>query len=978
VVLMRLTDDAFTPNPDPRPQNAARMPIGQLKEALAGIGDKSLRQAQDFLWSMGMPLVDTEAGWRPAVGDEVEFVLGADGYRRCGTVQEISPKDAIVKVADGEYNIVPLPFLEPLNRHARREQKAEAIKAAIRGNAVINLHETRSLIALSPTDYAMTLEYRAGMFPPEDDVRLFVAQRYPGARIIDGDDTHPGKLGLVISFPNETEGRRALQASRQAQTSGPMSPPSTRENATGIGKEEIEGTGKIGDAIPGSAMPQGPGDVEGAGVPRSMMDYRREKERYDQQQMEMRQQEERAKQRRMQQRELSPPGVPAGVPIVPGKPLEATARYIERLAERNPSFDFIETSFEEDANSATSHFAIKRAGRPLFIKEGQLTPVLGLDAAPAVGLVMAFPCTFDDGVHGMAFAARMHGPDGDVPLDQIGLRLVADMDPMSPYGTGTGPQSLHENEPGANESGSYVIKADGGVQSPAATEEDGEHRESIGGPGLHVAVDAPTKDYYEEYFGPYGEQLTDDVAKRAEQRLALVRAAWAEAGRGEPTAEDVLWAVGILGAPLAWTPGQRRADAIDELAQELIQTSQVSSAAGQRLQQLVSGYLAKADPAARAKYRPDDPKVLQSVLPQVLRSLPPKQLNQIRYQFTEGYADKPSWFQRMLQPGMGRTRQETQRSREIQRLMSPAPAAPAAPGGTAPTKVAPVGDVPAAGGQTTTLPAGTSVTTPEGKKVRLTGPTPVETDAGESAAPAAPAPAAPAAPAAPSAPEAPMGPTQMGAPPGQLPAEPRAAYVNLPAGATVYAFRGKGRQEAMKPTKLAEATTAQIVSDQGDHLLLRTAKGEIIAVGKQVAQAQMSHATGGDPIATGEDISNVYAGGSPAEAYRGRMPPAKLHLHMRMVGLVRRGDYLIGTVIWDTEAAKSMSPSSLVQNLKSYVKQRSSEKEFLDLGFIGKPVIELCDFETGMAEIRFRSSESRIAPPEYVQKEDASYVEPVR
>jgi hypothetical protein len=67
---------------------------------------------------------------------------------------------------------------------------------------------------------------------------------------------------------------------------------------------------------------------------------------------------------------------------------------------------------------------------------------------------------------------------------------------------------------------------------------------------------------------------------------------------------------------------------------------------------------------------------------------------------------------------------------------------------------------------------------------------------------------------------------------------------------------------------------------------------------------------------------------------------------------------------------KSLSPASVLQALKHYVKQRAGEKEFIDLGFIGRPVIESADLDMGLATVRFRSS-SHVGPQVVVEGEGA-------
>jgi hypothetical protein len=98
---------------------------------------------------------------------------------------------------------------------------------------------------------------------------------------------------------------------------------------------------------------------------------------------------------------------------------------------------------------------------------------------------------------------------------------------------------------------------------------------------------------------------------------------------------------------------------------------------------------------------------------------------------------------------------------------------------------------------------------------------------------------------------------------------------------------------------------------------------------------------------------------------------------MRMDGLSRRGDYLVMVVLWDADATRDMAPANLMHSLKSYAKQRSSEKEFLDLGNIGRPNVDSVDFDVGLAEVSFRSTESRVGPREVIIRERSEYHDPV-
>ncbi|APU88866.1 hypothetical protein Rctr197k_036 [Virus Rctr197k] len=987
---MKLRDTFLHRAPAPAPH-----PLGVMKEALSGIGDRDIRTAQDFLWSMGVSPVAGAHGiqqWMPAEGDAVEFdVPNGDGVRRAGLVHQVQGRDAIVKVNDGEFNIVPLDRLMPRSSGRRRAERRAEIQAAL-GQRGPRLCETRALIPVGTgTDYAMTLEYTAGMRPTSEDVDAYISSRYPGARIVDGDDTYPGRLGLVIAFQHPEQGRRALAASRQvAQLETPAEPPSSRENATGIGTEEIEGTGKIGaDAdTDGGTMGQGGDDLQPLGGGEAVISTEK-KHAW----------------------------------------LDASAKALEKLAAQYPFADITETSIEETSLGFISHFAMTENGRRLFVREGSLTPVLAEGCAPAIGTV----AVSEAGV--AVHLTHVLVADYDLPV-------VAAWSKVGDYDAGQGPLSMHEDEPGANESGSYVVKAvsppgkehvvrelkkepgvdnpyvdasfeqDGkapwqqmdyrrekerydleqaertkaeekakqrrlqrqqqsvsappaptsvmGAQSPA-TEDDGEVRETIGGPGLHIAVDDTAEDYYDDYFGEYGKQLTKDIATHVG---GLVRSAWKQAGRGEPTAEELLWATGILMAPLDWDASRRVADQYDDLAQKLMQSANVSGQARQQLMQMVSQELASAGPVIQKRFRAGDPAVMQKMLPQLLRSMDPKKLDQLTYAIApdEPTAKQPGWLSRnVFQRGREKTRNQIQKGLELQQLLG-GPAAPAGAGGGAGAG-APAGAGAGAGADAgrgvVTAPSAVTLTGPDGKPMQVPAGSRMillpggATQKAPSAQPTPPTPQTPAAPAT-QTPAAPQ-PSPTAAPPppataGEAAGRQQRAYVEIPQGAEAYDLDGRR-------IRVGQPMSAMVLKDEGGIQIVRTDQGQVLRLGGPRAQASRRIAD------------------SASEAYAGRRPPALNQLRFRMEGLSRRGDYLVAAIVWDVEATEAMAPANVVANLKAYVKQRAGEKEFIDLGFIGRPVLENVDLAMGLAEVRFRSSESRNGPQEVVEREDATYHE---
>lgn len=98
----------------------------------------------------------------------------------------------------------------------------------------------------------------------------------------------------------------------------------------------------------------------------------------------------------------------------------------------------------------------------------------------------------------------------------------------------------------------------------------------------------------------------------------------------------------------------------------------------------------------------------------------------------------------------------------------------------------------------------------------------------------------------------------------------------------------------------------------------------------------------------------------------GRKRRANLLSCMRMTDVVRDGDYIAATVVWDPDKCQGMSTGNVRHSVISFVKGEATKKESHDYGVIGRPVIMMFDPEAGMADVRFRSSESRAVPPKVV------------
>ena len=65
-----------------------------------------------------------------------------------------------------------------------------------------------------------------------------------------------------------------------------------------------------------------------------------------------------------------------------------------------------------------------------------------------------------------------------------------------------------------------------------------------------------------------------------------------------------------------------------------------------------------------------------------------------------------------------------------------------------------------------------------------------------------------------------------------------------------------------------------------------------------------------------------------------------------------------------------MSSKNVEHNIISFVKGRSTMKDPIDLGNIGRVRVKKLDVHAGVAEVVFRSSEARALPPEQIIQEE--------
>jgi hypothetical protein len=245
--MVRISDDAFM-MPEPHDVRPERLSPRQ-RELLRGIGDRSARAAEDFLADLGVDLRGVGAPelpeWKPVVGERAEWVT-PDGIQRSGEIHEVG-RDVVVKVNDGEFVMVPKHAVREPKR-SRADRVRNAIRASIAGGGGFGtLEETGDLLPINASgkDYKMTLQY-GHVKPTDQDVMVYTAAKYPGAHVLDADDTHPGRLGVIVHFP---EGRTAVTLP-QVSPSQFMDPMMSEDKPN---NELLRGTGLIGSPAVDSA-----------------------------------------------------------------------------------------------------------------------------------------------------------------------------------------------------------------------------------------------------------------------------------------------------------------------------------------------------------------------------------------------------------------------------------------------------------------------------------------------------------------------------------------------------------------------------------------------------------------------------------------------------------------------------------------------------------------------------------------------------
>lgn len=149
----------------------------------------------------------------------------------------------------------------------------------------------------------------------------------------------------------------------------------------------------------------------------------------------------------------------------------------------------------EDPGMVTVPFTVPRM---YLTPEGRVTATLRPDAMPLSGY-------FEYDANADTLRRFVYTAEGTVE---------------APYSSGTGPESIRENEPGGFEDGDYVVKAD----------------------AVEAGTDKKTKDYYKNYYGPYGEKLTRKVPRKKHKASAddLIVEAFIRRANRKPTDEEAV------------------------------------------------------------------------------------------------------------------------------------------------------------------------------------------------------------------------------------------------------------------------------------------------------------------------------------------------------------------------------------------------------------------------------------------------------
>jgi len=191
---------------------------GEQRAALAGIGDRQLREAQDAL---GVSMLGS-GDW--CAGDEVSFVL-PDTVRRNGTIERFSDGDAVVRIERGACAVVPIAMLEPPSEDLKDYERQAKVREAMRLGA-LDL-DILSHKEVEPGLHEASLSWKRSRQPSEADITDVLSARFDvKARLIDGEQ-YPG--GARVRFRVESA----------------MEPPdpNIKERSPGLVSEALPGDG---------------------------------------------------------------------------------------------------------------------------------------------------------------------------------------------------------------------------------------------------------------------------------------------------------------------------------------------------------------------------------------------------------------------------------------------------------------------------------------------------------------------------------------------------------------------------------------------------------------------------------------------------------------------------------------------------------------------------------------------------------------
>lgn len=255
-------------------------------------------------------------------------------------------------------------------------------------------------------------------------------------------------------------------------------------------------------------------------------------------------------------------------------------------------------------------------------------------------------------------------------------------------------------------------------------------------------------------------------------------------------------------------------------------------------------------------------------------------------------------------------------------------------------------------------------------------------------APAAPEPAAPpaAAPAAPEPPPAATPPAAAGKPKRQKPGSPftpgpemsvfmGGKRVQAPPGGTLFRQHPSGMTTYRVPNEKArrgydvyQAYPPGAPTPESSLSEVKVQRPPAAApAGVKAGARRQAYKPLGPQRRADDPTPGTYHDKSMTDNYGGRIQPAKAAMRFQLKNLRRSGDYIVGDVVWDTEVTKAMSAGNVEHNIVSFVKGCSTLKDPIDLGNIGRVRVTKLDVHTGVAEVKFRSSEARALPPEFLE-----------